>query len=58
MDYHINDKHTLFGRWIDDYNSILVANGPGGNIPITPEIRDRPAKVCCSRKPGLSRRAS
>jgi hypothetical protein len=44
FDYKINDKHSLFGRWIDDYNSILVANGPGGNIPITPEIRDRPGK--------------
>ena len=44
IDYHFNDKHTLFGRWIDDFNSILVANGPGGNIPITPEVRDRPGK--------------
>jgi len=44
FDYHISDRHTLFGRWIDDYNAIGVPNGPGGNIPITPEIRDRPGK--------------
>ena len=44
LDYRINDKHTMFGRWIDDYNSIGVPNGPGGNIPITPELRDRPGK--------------
>ena len=44
IDYRINDRHTMFGRWIDDYNSIGVPDGPGGNIPITPEIRDRPGK--------------
>jgi hypothetical protein len=44
FDYRINDKHTLFGRWVDDYNSIFLATGPGGNVPITPEIRDRPGK--------------
>jgi hypothetical protein len=44
LDYRINDRHTIFGRWIDDYNAIGVPNGPGGNIPITPELRDRPAK--------------
>jgi hypothetical protein len=44
IDYRINDKHTLFGRWIDDFNSIYLAFGPGGSLPITPEVRDRPAK--------------
>jgi Carboxypeptidase regulatory-like domain/TonB-dependent Receptor Plug Domain len=47
IDYHINDKHTLYGRWIDDYNSIYLGFGPSstsGHIPITPEIRDRPGK--------------
>lgn len=44
FDYRINDKHSVFGRWVDDYNSIYLANGPGGSIPITPEIRDRPGK--------------
>lgn len=44
LDYHINDRHMLYGRWVDDYNDIFLANGPGGSIPITPEIRDRPGK--------------
>ena len=44
LDYKINEKHSLFARWVDDFNSIYVPNGPGGNVPITPEIRDRPAK--------------
>ena len=29
VDYRINDKHTLYGRWVDDYNSIYLAYGPG-----------------------------
>jgi hypothetical protein len=44
VDYKISEKHSLFGRWVDDFNSIYLATGPGGNVPITPEIRDRPAK--------------
>ncbi|MBS1858151.1 MAG: TonB-dependent receptor [Acidobacteria bacterium] len=44
VDYRINDRHSLMGRWVDDYNSIYLATGPGGSIPITPEIRDRPGK--------------
>jgi hypothetical protein len=47
IDYHINDKNTLYGRWIDDYNSIYLGFGPSStsaHIPITPEIRDRPGR--------------
>jgi len=44
LDYHINDRHSIYGRWVDDYNDIFLADGPGGSIPITPEIRDRPGK--------------
>ena len=44
VDYRINDKHTMYGRWVDDYNAIYLATGPGGDLPITPEIRDRPGK--------------
>jgi hypothetical protein len=44
LDYRINDKHTMFARWIDDFNSIYIATGPGGSLPIDPEIRDRPGK--------------
>lgn len=44
IDYRINDRHTIYGRWVDDYNDIYLAFGPGGSLPITPEIRDRPGK--------------
>ncbi|HXS94715.1 MAG TPA: carboxypeptidase regulatory-like domain-containing protein [Candidatus Limnocylindrales bacterium] len=44
IDYRISAKHTLYGRWVDDYNDIFLADGPGGSIPITPETRDRPGK--------------
>jgi hypothetical protein len=43
VDYHINDKHSLSGRWIADSNTIYLAFGPGGDIPVVPEIRSRPA---------------
>jgi len=48
VDYRIGDRHTLYGRWVDDYNSIYLPFGPssanGTYLPITPEIRDRPGK--------------
>jgi hypothetical protein len=44
LDYRATDKHTLYGRFIDDSNSIFLANGPGGSLPITPEIRSRPGR--------------
>lgn len=44
LDYVINEKHRLFGRWVDDYNTIYLADGPGGSLPITPENRNRPGK--------------
>lgn len=48
LDYRINDHHSLFGRWVDDYNSIYLAYGPGSTtssyVPVVPESRDRPAK--------------
>jgi hypothetical protein len=44
LDYVINGKHTMFGRWVDDYNTIFLADGPGGSLPITPENRNRPGK--------------
>jgi hypothetical protein len=47
VDYHINDKNTLSGRWIADSNSIYLAFGPdstnGNYLPVDPEIRSRPA---------------
>src|SRR5207248_1988405 len=44
LDYRVNNNHAAFVRWVDDYNSIWLANGPGGSLPIDPEIRDRPGK--------------
>jgi hypothetical protein len=44
LDYRINDRHSLVLRFVEDFNSIFLANGPGGSLPITPEIRDRPGK--------------
>lgn len=44
LDYVINDKHRIFGRWIDDFNTIYLATGPGGDLPVVPENRNRPAK--------------
>ncbi len=44
LDYVINDKHRLFGRWVDDYNTIYLATGPGGALPLIPENRNRPGK--------------
>jgi hypothetical protein len=44
IDYRINDRHSAYARWIDDNNSIYIATGPGGSLPIDPEIRERPGK--------------
>lgn len=48
VDYRINDKHSLYGRWVDDYNTVYLAYGPSSAsssyLPVTPENRDRPAK--------------
>jgi hypothetical protein len=48
LDYRINDRHTMFARWADDYNTVYLPFGPasatGSYLPITPENRDRPGK--------------
>ncbi len=48
IDYRINDKHSLFGKFIDDDNVIYLAYGPGSvsssYIPAVAENRNRPAK--------------
>ena len=48
LDYRINDRHSLYGRWVDDFNTIYLAYGPGSvtssYIPVVPENRNRPAK--------------
>ncbi len=48
LDYKISDKHSLYGRWVDDQNSIYLAYGPstttGTYLPVPAEIRSRPAR--------------
>ena len=49
VDYRINDRHTLFSRFVDDSNTIYLAYGPGtansaSYIPVVAENRNRPAK--------------
>jgi len=46
IDYHINDKHSLYGRWISDRNSLVDPFGTfsGANLPTTPTLRGRPGE--------------
>jgi hypothetical protein len=61
MDYRINDKHTLYARWIDDFNTIYLAYGPGtansaSYVPAVAENRNRPAKSALLSETWSSRR--
>ncbi|MEO7143633.1 MAG: TonB-dependent receptor, partial [Bryobacteraceae bacterium] len=46
LDYRINDRHTIYARYIEDYNQIYLPSGTGSSteVPVTPEIRNRPGK--------------
>ena len=46
IDYHINDKHSLYGRWISDRNSLVDPFGTfsSSNLPTTPSLRGRPGE--------------
>ncbi|MCU1236289.1 MAG: TonB-dependent receptor [Candidatus Solibacter sp.] len=46
IDYHINDKHSLYGRWVSDRNSLVDPFGTfsGSNLPTTPTLRGRPGE--------------
>lgn len=46
LDYHLNDKHTVYGRWIQDSNSLIDPYGTfsGSNLPTTPTTRNRPGE--------------
>jgi hypothetical protein len=46
VDYHINSKHTLYGRWIGDGNSLVDPFGTfsGSGLPTTPTLRNRPGQ--------------
>ncbi|MCU1263525.1 MAG: TonB-dependent receptor [Bryobacterales bacterium] len=46
LDYHINDKNTVYGRWVEDSNTLIDPFGTfsGSNLPTTPSQRSRPGE--------------
>jgi Carboxypeptidase regulatory-like domain len=47
LDFRINDKHLIYGRWISDHNSLIDPFGTfsdSGNLPTTPTQRNRPGQ--------------
>lgn len=47
LDFRINEKNSIYGRWIDDRNSLIDPFGTfsaGGNLPTTPTTRNRPGQ--------------
>ena len=46
IDYHINEKQSLYGRWVEDRNSLVDPFGTfsGSNLPTTPTLRSRPGE--------------
>jgi hypothetical protein len=45
-DYHITNKHSLYGRWIGDSNSLVDPFGTfsSSGLPTTPTLRNRPGQ--------------
>jgi hypothetical protein len=46
IDYHINEKHSVYGRWVEDRNTLIDPFGTfsGANLPTTPSQRNRPGE--------------
>ncbi len=47
LDFRINEKNSIYGRWLDDRNSLIDPFGTfsdGGNLPTTPTTRNRPGQ--------------
>jgi Carboxypeptidase regulatory-like domain len=47
LDFRINDKHLIYGRWISDHNSLIDPFGTfsaGGILNTTPTQRNRPGQ--------------
>ncbi|MBS1858962.1 MAG: TonB-dependent receptor [Acidobacteria bacterium] len=46
IDYRINDKNSIYGRWISDRNTLIDPYGTfsGSNLPTTPTQRNRPGE--------------
>jgi hypothetical protein len=47
LDYKINERNYIFGRWISDHNTVTDPFGTfvtGGTLPTTPTNRNRPGQ--------------
>ncbi len=46
LDYKINDRNNIFGRWISDHNSLIDPFGTfsSGGLPTVPTTRNRPGQ--------------
>ena len=46
LDYRANSKHSVYGRWVSDRNSLVDPFGTfsGANLPTTPTLRGRPGE--------------
>jgi hypothetical protein len=47
LDFRINQKNSVYGRWISDHNSLIDPFGTfsdAGNLPTTPTQRNRPGQ--------------
>ena len=46
LDYHLSDKHSIYGRWIQDSNQLIDPYGTfsGSDLPTTPTVRMRPGE--------------
>ena len=46
VDYRLNDKNSIYGRWVSDRNSLIDPFGTfsGSNLPTTPSQRNRPGE--------------
>jgi Carboxypeptidase regulatory-like domain len=47
LDFKINSKNSIFGRWISDHNSLIDPYGTfvsGGTLPTVPTTRNRPGQ--------------
>ena len=46
IDYRLNDRNSIYGRWVSDRNSLIDPFGTfsGSNLPTTPTQRNRPGE--------------
>jgi hypothetical protein len=46
IDYRINEKNSIYGRWVSDRNSLIDPYGTfsSSNLPTTPTTRNRPGE--------------